>query len=128
MAWSEILIQNLGTFVQRRIIAIRNNAHPDKWRHCSTNENTADVITKIKMCDISTNNLRWDMNWVGGWKREATKTKDYNIFKGLVWYWHSRKKIFQKMSKLQGDSFKGIWKILENLMAGVGLRRFYLIR
>ena len=50
----------LKTFVQNRLIAIRNNVHQDIWRCCSTNENPADIITEIKMCDISANNLWWE--------------------------------------------------------------------
>ena len=34
-------------------MAIRNNVHPDNWKYCSINENPADIITKIKMYDIS---------------------------------------------------------------------------
>ena len=41
-------------------MAIRNNVRPDNWKYCSINENPADIITKIKMCDISTNNLWWE--------------------------------------------------------------------
>ena len=41
-------------------MAISNNVHPDNWKYCSINENPADIITKIKMCDISTNNLWWE--------------------------------------------------------------------
>ena len=48
------------TFVQKRLIAIKNNVHADNWKHCSTNENPVDIITKIKMCDISTNSLWWE--------------------------------------------------------------------
>ena len=48
------------TFVQNRLIAIRNNVHPDNWKYCSTNENPADIITKNKMYDISANNLLWE--------------------------------------------------------------------
>ena len=52
LAW----IKDFKTFVQNRLVVIRNNVHPDNWKYCSTNENPADIITKIKMCDISTNN------------------------------------------------------------------------
>ena len=48
------------TFVKKRLIAIKNNVHADNWKHCSTNENPVDIITKIKMCDISTNSLWWE--------------------------------------------------------------------
>ena len=41
------------------IQAIRNNFYPDNWRYCSTNENPINIITKIMICDISANNLRW---------------------------------------------------------------------
>ena len=34
-------------------MAITNNVLPDNWKYCSINENPADIITKIKMCDIS---------------------------------------------------------------------------
>ena len=48
------------TFAQNRLIAIRNNVHPDNRKCCSTNENPADIITRIKTCDISTDNLWWE--------------------------------------------------------------------
>ena len=57
LAWIKDINSEFKTFVQNRLIAIRNNVHPDNWKYCSTNENPADIITKIKMCDISTNNL-----------------------------------------------------------------------
>ena len=47
-------------FVQNRLIAIRDNVHPDNWKYCSTNENPTDIITKIKTCGISANNLWWE--------------------------------------------------------------------
>ena len=39
--------------------AITDNVHPDNWRYCSTNESPTNIITKIMMCYISANNLRW---------------------------------------------------------------------
>ena len=50
----------LKTFFQNRLIAIRNNVHQDISKYCSTYENPADIITEIKMCDISANNLCWE--------------------------------------------------------------------
>ena len=60
LAWIKDINSEFKTFVQNRLIVIRNNVHPDNWKYCSTNENPADIITKIKMCDISTNNLWWE--------------------------------------------------------------------
>ena len=60
LAWIKDINSEFKTFVQNRLIAIRNNVHPDNWKYCSTNENLADIITKIKMCDISANNLWWE--------------------------------------------------------------------
>ena len=60
LAWIKDINSEFKTFVQNRLIAIRNNVHPDNWKYCSTNDSPADIITKIKMCDISTNNSRWD--------------------------------------------------------------------
>ena len=56
LAW----IKDFKTFVQNRLVVIRNNVHSDNWKYCSTNENPAHIIAKIKMCYISTNNLWWE--------------------------------------------------------------------
>ena len=58
--WIKDINSELKTFAQNRLIAIRNNVHPDNWNYCSTNEKPAHIITKIKMCDISTYNLWWE--------------------------------------------------------------------
>ena len=55
--WIKDINSEFKTFVQNRLIAIRNNVHPDNWKYCSTNKNPADIITKIKICGISANNL-----------------------------------------------------------------------
>ena len=60
LAWIKDSNSEFKAFVQNRLIAIRNNVHPDNWKYCSTNGNPADIITKIKMCDISVNKLRWE--------------------------------------------------------------------
>ena len=60
MAWIKDINSEFKTFVQNRLIAIRNNVHLDNWKYCSTNENPADIITKINVRDISTNNLWWE--------------------------------------------------------------------
>ena len=58
--WIKDINLQFKTFVQNRFIAIRNNVHPDNRKCCSTNENPADIITRIKTCDISTDNLWWE--------------------------------------------------------------------
>ena len=59
LVWIKDINSEFKTFVQNRLIPIRNNVHPDNWKYCGTTESPADIITKIKMCDISTNNLWW---------------------------------------------------------------------
>ena len=58
--WIKDINSELKTFVQNILIAIRNNVHPENWKYYSTNKNPADIITKIRMCDISANNLWWE--------------------------------------------------------------------
>ena len=53
LSWIKDNNSEFKTFVQNILMAIRNNVHPDNWKYCSINENPADIITKIKMCDIS---------------------------------------------------------------------------
>ena len=57
IVWIKDINSEFKTFVQNRLIAIRNNVYPDNWKYCNTNKNPADIITKIKICDISANNL-----------------------------------------------------------------------
>ena len=51
LAWIKDINSEFKTFLHNRLIVIRNNV---------TNENPADIITKLKMCNISTNNLWWE--------------------------------------------------------------------
>ena len=53
LAWIKDNNSKFKTFVQNILMAITNNVLPDNWKYCSINENPADIITKIKMCDIS---------------------------------------------------------------------------
>ena len=49
LAWIKDINSEFKTFIQNRLMVIRNNVHPDNWKYCTTNENPAD----IKMWDIS---------------------------------------------------------------------------
>ena len=58
LGWIKDINSEFKAFAQKRLITIRNNVYPDNWGYRGTNENPYHIITKIKMCDISTNNLR----------------------------------------------------------------------
>ena len=48
LAWINAREKEFKTFVQNRVISIRNNVSEDHWRHCRSEDNAADVLTKDK--------------------------------------------------------------------------------
>ena len=59
LAWILAEHKELKTFVQNRVIQIRNNIDSKKWHYCRSAENPADIITRFKECDIENNKLWW---------------------------------------------------------------------
>ena len=54
LAWVKDIDLEFKAFLQNRLIAIRYNVHPHNWRYWRTNENPADITTKVKICNILT--------------------------------------------------------------------------
>ena len=48
LAWINARDKEFRTFVQNRVIGIRRNVKEEHWRHCRSEENAVDVLTKDK--------------------------------------------------------------------------------
>ena len=51
LAWIKAEEKELKTFVQNRVLEIRNNVSSEKWFYCNTSENPSDIITREKFND-----------------------------------------------------------------------------
>ena len=40
------------TFVQNRLIEIRSKVEPSKWLYCNTEQNPADIITRVNVKNL----------------------------------------------------------------------------
>ena len=49
--------QEFKSFVQNRVIKIRESVKPSLWNCCNTKENPADIITRLRPHDLSSNSL-----------------------------------------------------------------------
>ena len=49
--------QEFKSFVQNRVIKIRESVKPSLWNYCNTKENSADVTTRFCPHDLSSNSL-----------------------------------------------------------------------
>ena len=59
MSWIKAEQKELKTFVQNRVIEIRQNVKPDNWFYCRTKENPADLVTRIEGDGVQ-NPLWWE--------------------------------------------------------------------
>ena len=46
--------------MQNRVIKIRESVKPSLWNYCNTKENPADIITRFRPHDLSSNSLWWE--------------------------------------------------------------------
>ena len=47
--------------MQNRVIKIRESVKPSLWNYCNTKENPADIITRFRPHDLSSNSLWWEV-------------------------------------------------------------------
>ena len=48
-AWIKGVDKEFKTFVQNRVLEIRSKIQPDKWFYCRSNQNPADLITRVNI-------------------------------------------------------------------------------
>ena len=48
LAWIKARSKEFRTFVQNRVVTIRRNVNEAHWRHCKSEDNAADILTKDK--------------------------------------------------------------------------------
>ena len=46
--------------MQNRVIKIRQSVKPSLWNYCNTKEKPADIITRFRPHDLSSNSLWWE--------------------------------------------------------------------
>ena len=60
LAWIKSYNKEFVTFVQNRVVEIRQNAPSEKWNFCSTKLNPTDLITRLaKNINLTKNSLWW---------------------------------------------------------------------
>ena len=59
LSWLIAEEKELITFVQNRLIEIRQNVKPENWFYCRTNENPAGLVTKIEG-EVVQNTIWWE--------------------------------------------------------------------
>ena len=60
VSWIKAVNQEFKLFVQKRVIKIRKSVKPSLWNYCNTKENPADIITRFRPHDLSSNSLWWE--------------------------------------------------------------------
>ena len=68
LCWSDSMIalswikskKELGVFEENRVTEIKKNVSPDKWLHCRSEENPADVITRFHLFDQAKSDLYYN--------------------------------------------------------------------
>ena len=56
LAWIKSTDKELKTFVENRVKEIRRNVEPENWYYCRTNDNPADILTRI---ESNISNVMW---------------------------------------------------------------------
>ena len=59
LSWIKAEEKELKTFVQNRVIEIRQNVKAENWSYCRTNENPADLVTRIEGNGVE-NTIWWE--------------------------------------------------------------------
>ena len=60
LAWIKSYNKEFVTFVQNRVVEIRQNVPSEKWNFCSTKLNPTDLITRLaKNINLTKNSLWW---------------------------------------------------------------------
>ena len=63
--------------MQNIVIKIRESVKPSAWNYCSTKENPADIITRFRPHDLSSNSLWWEGSFfLKGINEETLCTKE----------------------------------------------------
>ena len=60
LAWIRLTNQEFKTFIGNRVNTIRKLVAPKLWNYCKTDENPADIVTRISKHDFIENNLWWE--------------------------------------------------------------------
>ena len=61
LAWIKATDKELKTFCQSRVVKIRKQTDVNKWFHCRSEENPADIITRFdNQPDLATNHIWWN--------------------------------------------------------------------
>ena len=60
LSWIKAIKQEFKTFVENRVNTIRKLVAPNLWNYCKTNENPADLVTRINKRNFIDNNLWWE--------------------------------------------------------------------
>ena len=60
LAWIKATGREFKTFVENRLNFIRKKVAPENWRYCQTDENPADVKTRINNYNFIQNTLFWE--------------------------------------------------------------------
>ena len=61
LSWIKAVNQEFILFVQNRVIKVRESVKPSLWNYCNTKENPADIITRFRPHDLSSNSLWWEV-------------------------------------------------------------------
>ena len=60
LAWIKASGREFKMFVENCLNFIRKKVAPENWHYCQTDENPADVITRINNCNFIKNTLFWE--------------------------------------------------------------------
>ena len=60
LAWIRVKNSKFKTFVENRVDTIRKLVAPKLWNYCKTDENPADIVTRISKHAFIENNLWWE--------------------------------------------------------------------
>ena len=60
LAWVKAVDKEFKTFVQNRVVEIRKNVEKDKWFYCRSQENPADIITRLNEFSLINEKLWWN--------------------------------------------------------------------
>ena len=82
LGWIRDTKQEFKTFVQNRLIKIRENVSPKKWNYVPTNENPADIITRFNNKELYVNHV-W-LNGPRSWREPFSNSKGYDEDKEKV--------------------------------------------
>ena len=108
LSWIKTEEKELKTFVQNRVIEIRQNVKAENWSYCRTNENPADLVTRIEGNGVE-NTIWWEgADFLKSNKLDVTK---YNLPEHLVFDFEKEVRIIETMTFTNSEL-----KTIENII------------